>query len=256
MDYRQGLIDLEKRRRLRARIKSLFRRPYFTQDQPFTLISIHMPKCGGISFSDVLEQLYGPSLWQNYGIIHTREQLDRSVIPSGVKCIHGHFLANVFDDVFETVKLVTWLRHPVERVASNYFYFLRNPKLSKTNAACRMLHDQKLSLVEFSGLDIFANQMTRFMAGKRLSDLDFVGITEEYDASLSAFLTEFGVERAFSAPRKNRNIKNFSSTYRLSDDERQQISEYNSADLRLYREAVEIFDVPKTGPTISRCIQL
>ena len=84
------------------------------------IISVHVPKCAGTSFGRILETQHGDRLWKNYGAIFTREEARKDLIPDGTQCIHGHFFADAFSDLFPAGQLITWVRHPVERVVSNY----------------------------------------------------------------------------------------------------------------------------------------
>ena len=128
------------------------------------IISVHIPKCGGTSFRHVLRDIYGESLWLNYGAIFSQPQAAPGLIPGGTRCIHGHFLGDAFDELVPRPRLVTWLRHPVERVVSNYYHFLRSPDPRDT--CCRDLIEKGLSLEQFAELDWMRNEATRYMAGK------------------------------------------------------------------------------------------
>jgi|HubBroStandDraft_5_1064220.scaffolds.fasta_scaffold227575_2 hypothetical protein len=200
------------------------------------LISVHVPKCAGTSFRHVLHAIYGSEIWYNYGTIFSREQARGELVPSGAKIIHGHFIADSFDGVFPDRQLLTWVRHPVERLVSNYYHFLRAPDMR--DDCCRALHERKLSLREFADLDWMQNLATRYLAGKPVSDFQFVGITEQFEESMLHFSRLLGFRNVMKLPRENTNPDRRSERYALSPEDRAYILERNAADLAWYEQAV------------------
>ena len=200
------------------------------------VISVHIPKCAGTSFRSVLQRHYGPRLWANYGTIFTREQADRTRVPGATACIHGHFLADAFDDLFPQAQLITWVRHPVERILSHYHFFLRNPGIA--DGCCQTLHRDRLSLRQFADLDWMRDQMTRYLAAKSFGAFAFVGVTEQYAQSLAQFRAVFGGPVLPAAPRQNVNPGRTTDNYRIASADYGYILERNLADLRWYQEAV------------------
>lgn len=106
-------------------------RKFFGIQEPHRLemISIHIPKTAGTSFYAILQDIYGKS----HSIEVKREQaranagkFQRFLQPEH-RVLHGHFhfeeIQNLYDP--ERVKLVSWLREPVSRVISNYYFFNR-----------------------------------------------------------------------------------------------------------------------------------
>src|ERR1700678_709074 len=112
------------------------------------VISVHVPKSAGTSFRRVLDEVCGARIWDNYGTIFSRDQARAELVPPGARIIHGHFIADAFDDLFPRRRLVTWVRHPVERLVSNYHHFLRSPDMR--DGCCRLLHEYKVSLRQFA----------------------------------------------------------------------------------------------------------
>ncbi len=199
------------------------------------LVSIHVPKCAGTSFRHILRDVYGDALWLNYGTIFVRSQARASLIPAGTRCIHGHFFADAFDDVLPKRRLITWLRHPVERVVSNYYHFLRSPDMR--DDCCRALYERKLTLLQFAELDWMRNEATRYLTGKRLTDFAFVGIAERFEESLEVFGSQFGWTNPVSARRDNTNPERTTDRYPLSAHDYHRIAALNAADLVMYEHA-------------------
>jgi hypothetical protein len=147
--------------------------------------------------------------------------------------IHGHFVASKYDRLFPSARLVTWLRDPVERVASHYHFWLRHPNLK--HPICKRLIAEKLSLAEFAEVEGMRNVHSRLLGGKDLADFDFVGITEEYDRSLALFLSLFapggGVPAVASV---NQHPDRGGDRYEIGEEERRRIVACNEADFALY----------------------
>ena len=199
------------------------------------LVSVHIPKCAGMSFHNVLRDIYRERCWTNYGRIFSREQARSGVVPQGTLCIHGHFMADAFDDIFPRRELVTWVRHPVERVASMYHFFLRNPGMR--DDSCRALHERKLGLREFADLDGVANLSSRLLAGKPVGDFAFVGIVETFPESLCRFARKYSRGKTPIEPKTNVNSQREDPGYPLSREDIDHILSRNESDLLWYEQA-------------------
>jgi len=203
------------------------------------IISVHIPKCGGISFQHILRSIYGSRrVWLNYGTIFNRADARArgNQMPGGIRCVHGHFLSDAFDQVIPDGERVTWLRRPVERVISNYYHFLRHP--DPANPCCRELWQRGLSLQKFAELPMMRNEMTRYLAGKPLRSFKFVGIMERFPDSLQLFSSTLNVPVPSCPPRENVNPNCREGHYQIPDWLHAHIEELNRADLVIYDAAV------------------
>ena len=212
------------------RISSADRRP----SAPL-IVSVHVPKCAGTSFRHLLAQIYGDRLWLNYGTVFARTQARPGCVPAGTALIHGHFLADTFDDIVPPPTLVTWLRHPVERVVSHYYHFLRSPDMR--DDCCRALHERQLSLRAFAELDWMRNQATRYFAGKTLADFAAVGIAEHFTDSLDIMADALGWNQPPTAICDNANPARTTASYPLPQELRNYLAYLNAADLATYAQA-------------------
>lgn len=201
------------------------------------LISVHIPKCAGTSFRHVLEQLYGARLWMNYGVAFSRQQANFQVIPAGTNCIHGHFLADTFDDVLPNRRYITWVRHPVERVVSNYYHFLRGPDMR--DDCCRELFEKNLNLLQFAELPWMRNETTRYLSGKRVEEFEFIGVVERFEQSMEVFAHRFAAGRDLPEPRVNCNPDRKANNYELSSSEYAALLALNADDVLWYEAAVD-----------------
>jgi hypothetical protein len=199
------------------------------------LISIHIPKCAGTSFRRVLQQTYGDQLCLNYGGIFSREQSHPGFIPPHAQCVHGHFLADALDGLVAEPTYITWMRHPVERVVSNYYHFLRSP--DERDTCCRALHEQHLTLRQFAELDWMRNEATRYLATKTLADFAFIGVAERFAESLEICAEYLGWSQPLAIPRENANPHRQTAAYELTPRDFNYILALNATDLAAYETA-------------------
>lgn len=204
------------------------------------VVSIHVPKCAGTSFRNILSDQFSSRLWLNYGSIFTAADFRPELIPESTACIHGHFLGDAFDSVVPRSRYMTWVRHPVDRVVSNYYHCLRSPDLR--DDCCRRLHEEKLSLRAFAELDWMQNLATRYLAGKAVETFDFVGIAERFDESLLLLGRAFGWATPPCGPRENTNPARLTPSYPLSSADYNHLLTLNPLDLAFYRTACARLD--------------
>lgn len=204
------------------------------------VISVHVPKCAGTSFRSILSDICGARIWFNYGVVFSRDQARPGVVPAGVSFIHGHFLADAFDDLFPDRLLLTWVRHPVERVLSQYNHFLRSPDMRDN--CCRELYDKGLSLHEFADLEWMRNTACRYLANKPVEDFEFVGIAERFQESMEVFCERFGFRSVARFPRENVNPARGPQGYRIPRQTFDYIAERNGADMAWYDNASRRMD--------------
>ncbi len=200
------------------------------------VISIHIPRCGGSSFRRVLEDIYGKERVQ----LRHGNPVSPSWVPWRTACVHGSFPSHAFDTQYPNASLVTWLRHPVERIVSQYHHFRRQPDW--THPACQALRDRRLTLEEFAALPSARNEMERFLAGKPLAAFHFVGILERSAESLRLFGQTFGRDVPAVLSRENANPDRDDERYYLPGGLAEHIEALNRSDLDLYENAVALLE--------------
>lgn len=209
------------------------------------LVSIHVPKTGGITFREILEDLAQGHVAHDYDDRplapaspwkRLRQRLRRPTLPPGTRVVHGHFVATKYWKRYPNARYLAWFREPVERLASHYYYWQREPDLE--NATCRRLLDEKLSLVEFASIPEMRNVHARFLGAVPVEALAFVGITEAYDASLELFRRDFCPERPVAASERNTNPDRAGAHYELEPADREAVAALNRHDLEVYEQAL------------------
>ncbi|MBC7990009.1 MAG: sulfotransferase family 2 domain-containing protein [Luteimonas sp.] len=216
------------------------------------LVSLHLPKTAGTSFASALQAQHGPGYLADYDDLPMqvapwlrkfralRAGLDlRRSWPDGVTCVHGHFLPAKYLYALRgrSVRYVTWLRDPVERVVSHYEFWRRDydgsdPKQPLRN---RMLAED-WSLQRFAlgpeMRDLYTQYLWRFDPRR----FAFIGVTERYDDDLGRFADLFGTSAAVRG-HALRNPDRGDARYPISAGLRTSLIQHHARDMALYHWA-------------------
>lgn len=202
------------------------------------LYSIHIPKTGGKFLRTILQEVYGKEKVIYLGPRDSRrlEESPETAIPENVSVVHGQFPFSRLAKIYKNKKapLITWLRDPVERVISNYFYLCE--RLKRRPKAHRRQEVPK-TLMEYARKPGRQDRMSKFLHGISLSDLFFVGITEHYLEDLKILgrlLNWRDVESVYCSNSKEYPVYGAGVTRQ----EREEIAELNKKDMELYQEAI------------------
>jgi hypothetical protein len=228
------------------------------------LIFVHIPKAGGSTLYSVIRNSYHPSE------IYKLEMSDRSLggfrglrpeQVSGLEVIYGHMDLRVREFLPPDARYVTFLRDPIQRILSFYYYV----RYMTTDA----LHDLAVRLpvnewIRAEGRPEFDNGMVRRLTGTlesvpfggctrelleqakaTLARFDFVGLTERFDESYVALCRRFGWKLGYFRAEKG-NAKR-PPVSELTADVIAAIERQNQLDVELYRYAVELFGKQMAG---------
>ena len=165
------------------------------------------------------------------------------------ECIHGHFRLGKYKQLFNSHKLIVWLRNPIDRLISHY-YFLKNSPLHIDPIQNKLIAEE-LDLYQFCELETSKNIYKKYFQ-KYSKNIDFIGITESYNDSLRKFEKMFDVEVGDTYPYfdiesgdsdfKN-NIQNSKwAVYKKEYDkiDRNFIKKLNQDDIEIYNQSVRI----------------
>jgi hypothetical protein len=218
------------------------------------IISVHIPKTGGSTFVKILRKCAEEVLYLDYDLggspavlLHRRRPLtvpfesiadDLESLP-GRSVIHGHFAPKKYSGRFPNAIYVTWLRDPVERVVSHYFYWHRT--YLPGDPLWEQVVGQKLSLEQFAQLAFARDVYSRWFSPLGVERFDFIGIMEEYDRSLELFRRLICPEVKFRMTVKNSNPNRQGNFYDLGPELRRKILELNQRDAYLYLDGVRRF---------------
>ena len=188
------------------------------------IVSVHIPKTAGSSFRTLLTQIYGNRLALDYG---------GEVTGLGsAEVVHGHFAATKYLERFPDAKIITWLRHPVERVISYYYYWLRTERHGNPNHDYFL--DNKLSLLEFARFPPLRREIASYIEGVDPGRFFFVGIVERYGCDVQK-LAELLDWPEILAVRENVTLDKPDVSLEL----REEIARLHSDEMALYRRFAE-----------------
>jgi hypothetical protein len=164
------------------------------------LISVHIPKTAGKSFKRSLEEEFGNALIYDYCDnpvrMRGRDIIKRAVglvypkINSSTKIIHGHMNPDKYINYkyIQNKLFVTFLRDPIATLESYYFY--TREKQSFQHPIHRKI--ASITLTEFLKSEFAINYYAKYIGGGGIARFDFVGITENYQASIDLFNVRYG----------------------------------------------------------------
>lgn len=215
-----------------------------------------MPKTAGLSFRASLEEHFGERLRPDYDDYPLAQPADhrrgqariwgKAAQPAefiNVGCVHGHFLAMKYLPLAQTLPctFVTWLREPLARLESHYYYWLRSydPAAGLTSLLHRRVVEEEWSLRRFCLAPELRNVYTEFLWGFPSDRLDFVGITEFYGEDLRYFSREIlGNKLRPQTLNQRSEVSGPEQGECLTHAERDEIEEFHAADVSLYRGAL------------------
>jgi hypothetical protein len=213
------------------------------------LISVHLPKTGGTSFRKLLEERFGPRLRTIYGEKpFNRSRIDRCLKTwddarsefeadhRGIECVHGHFLPARFLLLREKMPLtfVAWLRHPVDRLVSDYRFTLRAYDPATAPPFQKRILVERWSFERYALCDELRDFYSQYLWAFPLEDFDFIGIAEHSAEDFVEFQQRY-LGGGFECPRLNARPDQPES---LDPALRRRIEAHHARDLELYARAL------------------
>lgn len=219
-----------------------FRKKEAVEPKKLELLSVHIPKSAGTSFRNTLKDVYGEKHvvrtdinLQNGHLMLNEQPSNPPVLPVDVRVCHGHFRLKEFYNMFpehEHLPVITWLRNPVQRIISYYYYLVQQidqELISKDKQQGKWKRMQR-TLPEFAGDPRNQNRMSFFLEGKSIDDYLFVGITEDYNNDLQRLAKLLNWDKApYFEENKTRNKENVTD-----QDLIRQIEKWNQQDMDIY----------------------
>jgi hypothetical protein len=184
-------------------------------------LSIHNPKTAGTTFLVMLRNYYGNKFHLQTGNV-------KPASPGRYDVIHGHFSIDFFNELKRPA--ICFVRHPVERVISHYYFWLQYP--DRHNPLCMKMINNKWSLSDFAKCPDRMNVMSQFM-GPDLDRFAFIGIQEDFENSVMRFEELFEIK----LPRiQSRRVT--MNKPEVSKEIRAMILAKNLQDMKIFQHAV------------------
>jgi len=213
------------------------------------LISLHIPKTAGTSFRHILKEVYGERAVVRFdirrGVVELNSEVYESEKLPSAKVLHGHFIYDEIQTKFDlpqNIKKITWLRHPVHRVISNYYYLESRLKtiLNEEDRGVNILKKMQRTLSEYAKDERNRNRQSKFLSGISLNKFDYVGITENFEHDLIEMAKILDWPKIPQTTQKNITPSKKSG---ITDEIFQEIAELNEDDMKLYSEALSFKNI-------------
>ncbi len=218
------------------------------------IISVHIPKTGGISFKEILQNGYGkkivsdntylkaPTPFERQFAIRTH-RIKRCVYTlRGIECIHGHFMPFKYSAFLQDsdVQFITWLRDPAERIISHYYYWKRTPNINP-GLLRRRVEAENWSLEKFCLSEELRNRCAQYLQNFPIENFEFIGITEHYEEDATYFMERYFKKNINQViPKANTNPdKSGKYAEKISPDFLKELQEFHAEDYALYRYALQ-----------------
>ncbi len=216
-----------------------------------TIISLHLPKTAGASLGASLQQHLGDRFRGDYAdqaiskpvAVRCREALHAALKIGetgldGVDCVHGHFLPlkYLLLDAQRELTFVTWMREPVARLISHYYYWQTSYDPATAAPHHRQVIEEGWTLEQFCFSEQFRNIYTQYLWGFPLEKFAFIGITEHYAHDFAEFSRRY-LATTLEPRRENATV---SDSSRQPPDAAllERVRQFHAADIRLYQRAL------------------
>lgn len=235
-----------------------------------TACFIHVPKTAGSSLTAELAAVMQPynnlfitapdpakSFDQNY--IDLLRKFWTGPGAARARLVSGHFTYNQMLQAkvpIEKLRLITFLRHPVDRCISDYRY--SSSAAHPQHGAFRSLYPTVDAYLRNAGemnklwtyFRSGPGEDAKMTAARMAEEFCFVGLTEFYDLGTTILFRLLGVDRS---PTLRRNVTmNAEVPVESLNEKRKQIAEANHQDMAIYEHFRRIYeDVAPNGPGAS-----
>jgi hypothetical protein len=217
-----------------------------------TIISLHLPKTAGASFGTSLASHFGDRFRRDYadqGICKPMAERCEAALAARVEiaaqglgdieCVHGHFLPVKYLPLAGTREhtFVTWMREPVARMISHYYYWQESYDEKTSAPHHRQVIEQGWTLEQFCLSERFRNIYTQYLWGFPLDNFAFIGISEHYQEDLREFCRRYlsvSLEPQLSNTTKYSGMREVPDTAFLD-----KVREFHTADMELYQRALK-----------------
>jgi len=200
---------------------------------------IHLMKTGGSSLRHSFMQEFGMRVamdYPNFRTTHLKgldpekdpEAVREALRSTGAEVLIGHEAYSRYANIIEPENTIVFIRHPVDRMLSNYHMKLREDP------------EYPASVQEFARID--PNHQTRLIQDLPL-DVAFVGVFEDYQRSIERLNARYGLQLEVKYRNRNPN-KQPNVPYSVDADTYAELSYILQEDMRMYDSVVRKSEKP------------
>jgi hypothetical protein len=155
-------------------------------------------------------------------------QFGRALLADDAKMISGHVNISRFMSILGVSQTLTFVRAPLQRMASEYAHFVRN-------------YNYQGSFHDFYSRTFMCNRQSKILQGVDIESVGFVGLTERYSEGLQLLNARYGIE--IPQREDNRGKPSLGSLHAISAEDEAELRNLNKSDIALYQKAVDLFDL-------------
>jgi len=202
---------------------------------------VHIPKTGGICFKINLMKFYDSERSLH---VYTDDQFDNDL--SKYDLVTGH-IQPIRSDITDDRLLVTWIRNPVDRLISLFFYQKyydeSNSDSDKASHSKRPIFSYESEIERYVSDPENQNQISEdYFYHLSVNDFDFIGIYEDFNRQQREFFKDFfdhDLEIDFVTNINGMIEKTESNNYDINPDLRKYIEYLNKDDMKIYHSILE-----------------
>jgi len=219
-------------------------------NQPF-VVSVHIPKTAGTSLAHVFDRclnrrvIFDYDGYQSPDLPNPDISANARFIETYFAVLHGHFFAKKYFSIFPNAAYIAAIRHPVDRVISQYLHEL-NEKSSDAWYHNDLISG-RMDIVQFAEQPGIGDAMCRHLAGRALPEYDQLIISESLTVSLAIFsrkIRPLRLEETFGSSIPMLNERHARSmTREFGETIKQAIFARTKDDNEIYRESCYLFDL-------------
>lgn len=193
------------------------------------LVSVHIPRTGGISLWAQLCSAFAGSFAQDYQHDPMGGNYAGQPWPEGKRIIHGHFRPDLYKGDF----YMTWLRHPVEQVISLYGCWC---VIGPEHRLIKRFQTEKPTLLEFADWEPVRHLLSvTWFGGFPMDRFGFIGCFERRESDLVRLGAMLGISLD---PGFKQIIER--PKFDVQPEERQILQNLLTDDIAFYREVSDL----------------
>lgn len=201
------------------------------------IVSQHIPKTAGTTLMRAFQNAFGARFCDHNGDPDRTYTSSYNELSAKFDILHGHInLKRASHLITQETFILTFLRDPVQRVISSYYFHAR-PETQ--NVLAKHVQSNKMSLKEFANMPSQQNLQSAMVRPIGRQRIDFVGISEDFENSLIRLGNALSIKLK---PHHTQNVnpsKDVKHSYQIDNDLTQYILEKNLKDLELYNWATQ-----------------